>query len=140
MAQKIAGYGGDWCDGDWWVEAAVATILLRSIEHRLPNWGAWSPETGVKLARKRRPRKDSRRLHLVSQHLFTINWASSGPGFSWPHRYTLTWVPLYERYVVTVSADSPEGLCGYTDLALGSFGASEDFENCVSAIVVRRLV
>jgi hypothetical protein len=45
-------------------------------------------------------------------------------------------VPLYERYVVTVSADSPEGLCGYTDLALGAFGASEDVENCVSAIVV----
>ena len=45
-------------------------------------------------------------------------------------------MPLYERYVVTVSADSPEGLCGYTDLALGSFGASEDFENRVSAIVV----
>lgn len=37
---------------------------------------------------------------------------------------------------MTVSADSPEALCGYTDRALGSFGASEDVENCVSAIVV----
>jgi len=65
VAQKIAEYGGDWCDGGSWVEAAVATILLRSIEHRLPNWGTWIPGTGVVLARKRRPRKDSRRLHLV---------------------------------------------------------------------------
>jgi hypothetical protein len=45
-------------------------------------------------------------------------------------------VPLYERYVVTVSADSPEGLAGYTDLALGSFGAAEDIEGSVCAIVV----
>ena len=136
VAQKIAGCDADSCDGYRYLEAAVAAILLRSIERGLPNWGGWSPETGVMLARKRRPRTDSRRLHLVSQRLFTINWASSGPGFSWPHQYTLTWVPLYERYVVTVSADSPEGLCGYTDLALGSFGASEDVEKCVRAIVV----
>jgi hypothetical protein len=136
VAQKIAEYGGDWCDGDSWVEAAVATILLRSIEHRLPNWGTWSPETGVMLARKRRPRKDSRRLHLVPQRLFTINWATSAPGYSWPQQYNLTWVPLYERYVVTVSADSPEGLCGYPDLALGSFGAAGDLEDCVHQIIV----
>jgi len=45
-------------------------------------------------------------------------------------------VPLYEQYVVTVSADSPEGLSGYTDLALGSFGASEDVEDSVHDIVV----
>ena len=87
------------------------------------------------MARKRQRRTESRRLHLVPQHLFTIDWAS-GPCYSWPNQYNLTWVPLYERYVVTVSADSPEGLCGYTDLALGSFGKSEDVENCVRAIVV----
>jgi hypothetical protein len=52
------------------------------------------------------------------------------------HQYNLTWVPLYERYVVTVSADSPEGLFGYTDLALGYFEASEDIEKCVRAAVV----
>ena len=122
--------------GDRYVEAAVAAILLRSIERSLPNWGAWSPESGLVTARTRRPRRDSRKLHLKPKHLFTINWASSGPGFSWPNEYNLCWVPLYERYVVTVSADSPEGLCGYTDLALGSFGASEDVENRVRAIVV----
>ena len=82
VAQKIAGCDADSCDGDRYLEAAVAAILLRSIERGLPNWGGWSPETGVMLARKRRPRTDSRKLHLVPQHLFTINWASSGPGFS----------------------------------------------------------
>jgi hypothetical protein len=131
VAQKMAGSTGNRC-----VDAAVATILLRSIEHRLPNWAAWSPETGVLLARNSHPRTDSRKLHLMPQHLFTINWASSGPGFSWPNQYNLCWVPLYERYVVTVSADSPEGLAGYTDLALGSFGAAEDIEDSVCAIVV----
>ena len=53
VAQKIAGCDADSCDGDRYLEAAVAAILLRSIEGRLPNWGAWSPETGVMLARKR---------------------------------------------------------------------------------------
>jgi hypothetical protein len=136
VAQKMAGCDADWCDRGRYVEAAVAAILLRSIEHRLPNWVAWSPETGVVLARKWRSRTDSRRLHLVPQHLFTFNWGTTAPGYSWPQKYHLTWVPLYERYVVTVSADSPEGLSGYTDLALGSFGQAEDVENCVRAIVV----
>jgi hypothetical protein len=132
VAKKfVSGYSEDRC-----LDAAVATILLRSIERSLPNWGAWSPETGVISARKRRPRKDYRRLHLVPRQLFTINWASSAPGFSWPNRYNLTWVPLYKRYVVTVSADSPEGLCGYTDLALGSFPARRNVEDCVNEIVV----
>jgi hypothetical protein len=116
-------------------DAAVATILLRSIERSLPNWGTWSPETGVLLARNFRPRTDLRKLHLIPKHLFTINWASSGPGFSWPNKYNLCWVPVYEKFVVTVSADSPEGLCGYTDLALGSFLPSADIEDRVCAIV-----
>jgi hypothetical protein len=132
LARKIAGCEGE----DRCVEAAVATILLRSIEYRLPNWGTWSPETGVLTARTRRPRTDSRKLHLVPKHLFTINWASSGPGYSWPVEYNLCWVPLYEKYVVTVSADSPEGLAGYTDLALGSFGRDRDVKDRVGAIVV----
>jgi hypothetical protein len=53
VAQKIAGCDADSCDGDRYLEAAVAAILLRSIESSLPNWGVWSPETGVMLARKR---------------------------------------------------------------------------------------
>lgn len=69
-------------------------------------------------------------------HLFTINWASTGPGYSWPNQYNLTWVPLYEQYVVTVSADSPEGLGGYTDLALGSFGPGGDVEDSIRAVIV----
>jgi hypothetical protein len=118
------------------VDAAVATILLRSIERNLPNWGVWSPETGTLLARNSPAHRDSRKLHLMPAHLFTINWASSGPGFSWPNQYNLTWVPLYEEYVVTVSADSPEGLAGYTDLALGSFKPGGDVEDYVCSIVV----
>jgi hypothetical protein len=88
LAKEIAGCQRQ----DRRVDAATATIVLRSIEHRLPNWGDWSRETGTLLARPSRPRKNSRKLHLVPRHLFTINWANSGPGFSWPNQYNLCWV------------------------------------------------
>ena len=73
VAQQIAGRDRDSYGEDRCIDAAVATILLRSIERSLPNWGPWSPESGVVTARTRRPRWDSRKLHLKPKHLFTIN-------------------------------------------------------------------
>jgi hypothetical protein len=56
----------------------------------------------------------------MPQFLMMINWADSGPGFSWPESYHVTYLPYYNVYVVTGSVDSPE-MHGYTDRALGQF-------------------
>ena len=31
---------------------------------------------------------------LPPRHLLTINWADSGPGYSWPVAYYVAWLPL----------------------------------------------
>jgi hypothetical protein len=101
----------------------VATILLRSIAGRLPNWYGGSPEAPVS-GRTPKLHVDARKLHMPGQHILTINWADSGPGFSWPFEYTLLRVPLYDRYVVTLSGDCEESLYGRADLALGHFATN----------------
>ena len=62
-----------------------------------------------------------RKVELLPQHLFTINWADSGPGVCWPVAYLATYVPGFDRTIVTASADTPE-MYGACDFALGAFG------------------
>jgi hypothetical protein len=102
------------------LQGQVATVLLRSIEDRLPNWLAWLEEGSIS---GRTPKRhiDRRKLHMPGQHILTINWADSGPGFSWPMEYNLIRLPLYDRYVVTASGDSEDYFYGQADMALGSF-------------------
>jgi len=104
------------------VEAAVAQILIHSVQHRLPQWSTSNGEKVI-LGRKYRKRQGGQGLAFIAQHLFTINWADSGPGFSWPEAYHLTYVPGYEQYVVTASQDGAD-VWGCTDQAIGFFGAS----------------
>ena len=107
-------------------QAAVACILLEEAAERLPNFGVLEG-TELVSARKQRPKEvlPDRKVALLARHVFTVNWADSGPGFSWPCAYYATWVPVYDRYVVTASSDSDE-LFGYCDFAIGDFGANED--------------
>jgi hypothetical protein len=60
-----------------------------------------------------------------------INWADSGPGLSWPADYNLVWLPTYDRFVLTYSADSPDAF-GYCDFALGTVAAEIPGQLCVS--------
>lgn len=73
---------------------------------------------------------------MLPQYLFTLNWADSGPGFSWPGAYYTTWVPSYERFVVTYSADSPE-VWGYADIAIGQFGVKEALKDGSHRLIPR---
>ena len=113
-------------------EAAIASIVLERIQKRLPQWSAArsaisdSNETEVFFARQISERKAIRTIELMPQHVLTINWADSGPGFSWPVAYHVTWVPIYDQYVVTQSADSPD-VDGYCDFAIGKFSVTKDF-------------
>jgi hypothetical protein len=104
------------------IDAAVAFIVLERVEQRLPQWAAVRDDEVI-LARKRRDgtKVPDRKVLLQPRHLFTVNWADSGPGFSWPTAYYVTWLPYYDRYVVTASADCPDAF-GYCDFALGAFG------------------
>jgi hypothetical protein len=100
--------------------AAVAQVLLHAVQGRLPQWSVTDGDRVV-FARRYRHRADGQALAFVPQHLFDINWADSGPGFSWPEAYHLVYVPGYERHVVTASQDSDDAW-GCTDQAIGYFG------------------
>ena len=56
-----------------------------------------------------------------------MNWANSGPGFSWPLDYYVAWLPFYDEYVVTVSYDDPI-VAGYLDLAIGNLPEKAEVE------------
>jgi hypothetical protein len=98
-------------------DAAVAQIVLEGIQDRLPT--AWASSSG--LTRTFSDRRAHRRVELWPTHLFTINWANSAPGLSWPVAYKATYIPGFDRTVVTASADSTDAF-GVSDIAIGSFG------------------
>jgi hypothetical protein len=101
---------------------AVARIALGVIQNRLPQCGIFDGDGQLTLTRKsfRRPVRD---VVLLPQHLFTINWADSAPGVSWPEIYHSTYIPGYERYVVTAAFDGTD-MYGVTELAIGFFDGS----------------
>jgi hypothetical protein len=47
--------------------------------------------------RRRHRRHKEARLNFNPQLLFSINWATSGPGFEWPEAYYVTYVPGLEK-------------------------------------------
>jgi hypothetical protein len=136
-ALETLGFVGDAC-GYSEEDAAVAAIILERIQCTLPQWASVklreneNDEVVVTLAREIKERNARRTVELVPQYLMTINWADSGPGYSWPVAYHVTWVPIYDRYVVTQSADSPDAF-GYCDFAIGHFAATSGFVEAAEA-------
>jgi len=118
------------------LDAAVAFIVLERVEEHLPQWASVSEERGALLARKYRDREliPERKIVLQPRSLFTINWADSGPGFSWPVAYYVTWIPYYDRFVVTASADCPD-MFGYCDFALGAFSGDTPANDGAKTII-----
>lgn len=112
---------------------AVARLVLDGIQKRLPQWALVSGDTVV-LGRETTPKRP-RRVDLLPQLLFEINWADSGPGYSWPELYSVAYVPVYDVYVVTASNDSTDAY-GYTDRALGWFEAPTPVAEGAKAIIV----
>jgi hypothetical protein len=58
------------------LDAAVATVLLKSIREELPQW-AVVDKGAVTLGRSKN--RQSVRSAYKPKHLFTLNWADSGP-------------------------------------------------------------
>ncbi len=101
--------------------AAVAAIALEDCRNELPNWTAVRVSDGQLLEARPRPpewRSGRRPEAPASNHLFTINWATSGPGFDWPAMYRATWMPRYNVFVLTTSHDTDE-IFGTCDAAIG---------------------
>lgn len=127
-------YGGEWVDSQEGraLEATVAHIALAVIQGRLPQCASVS-EGKVMLFRQPFARF-RRSVVMIPQHLFTINWADSAPGISWPEAYHVTYIPEFDRYVVTESQDSTD-VWGFTDLAIGHFDARQSLmEGCRQVI------
>jgi hypothetical protein len=101
------------------VDNAVARLALNSIRGHLPQWYAGYADGTCVFGRDTEPGL-LREVRLKPVHLFTIDWADSGPGYSWPVAYYATYIPGFDRFVVTSSADS-EDYFGYADVALGWF-------------------
>jgi hypothetical protein len=98
-------------------DVAVARLLLGGIQHTLPAWTAMLDE-GFVSARAPFPVRLDGTPVFEPAHVATVNWADSGPGFSWPEAWHLTTVPELRMHVVTASRDSDD-LMGCTDHALG---------------------
>jgi hypothetical protein len=115
------------------LDAAVASIILLPVEQRLPQW-----TNGVVSARRytEPDRKLLRKVSLSPILLFSINWATGGPGFDWPEAYHLTWLPTHSCFIVTSSADSDDCF-GYCDFALGSVAAGGDVTASACAVISR---
>jgi len=111
--------------GEFALANAVARLVLEGIQKRLPTSAICYPDKVV-LTRDFYS-KSGRKLDLLPRFLFQINWANSAPGISWPVAYYVTWLPVYDVFVVTESADSPDTL-GYCDRALSWFDADTPLE------------
>ena len=101
------------------ISNAVGRLVLSDIQKRLPQWSVSYRNGEIEFARGYEPPR-RQKLALLPQFLMMINWADSGPGFSWPESYHVTYLPYYNVCVVTGSVDSPE-MHGYTDRALDHF-------------------
>jgi len=112
---------------------AVARICLTDAQERLPQWGTVDVRGHVVLGRREFERAE-RLLPLQPERLLCINWADSGPGFSWPEDYYVTFLPGFNRYVVTASSDSTDSY-GVTDFAIGFFAKREDLMSACQRIL-----
>ena len=107
------------------LQIAVARVLLSPIQASLPQWAAVRESGEVLLNRKEIQRHPQAvRLTLEPQLVCCINWADSGPGYSWPESYHVTYIPGLERFIVTASRDGADAF-GCADHALGWGSAAE---------------
>lgn len=101
------------------ISVAVAQVLLEADQDLLPQWSCTDDDGEVRFGRQAFARAEPPgRLRIAGELVCCINWADSGPGFSWPESYHLFRVPGFDRYVVTASRDSSDGM-GCSDNAIG---------------------
>ena len=103
--------------GDLELDHLVASIVLNSVQKRLPNYSVSGSNETVLFGRDVDYLR-ARNVQLLPAHLFTIDWSMTAPGVSWPETYSVTYIPSLNLRIVTASKDDSD-LWGYTDLAIG---------------------
>lgn len=102
-------------------DVAVAKILLSPISKQLPQWAAVDIDKHEVRLERDNSWADAQIgkpiVALTSRSVLTVDWSQT-PAGAWPEEYRATWVPGFDKVVVTSSTDS-EGLYGHTDFALG---------------------
>ena len=116
---------------------AVARIALAPIRSKLPISGTVK-DGEVFHSRQKDDYGDLPQRGFRSDPVLviSINWADSGPGYSWPVYYYISWIPFYERYVVTASYDSTD-IEGYLDVAIGSLREGAQVETDLKMVIMR---
>ena len=87
------------------------------VQDLLPQF-AVTKDDEVKFGRKIKELRELPERVLLPIHLFSINWANTAPGLSWPETYYVTQLPEWGVHIVTASQDSDE-IYGYEDFAIG---------------------
>jgi hypothetical protein len=115
----------------------VAEIVLTMVNDELPQWAVFYESGHAMWGRKHQLKLLEKRDELLDPtFLLMINWADSGPGYSWPESYYSTYLPGYNIYVVTASQDCDD-VHGFTDEAIDYFEADnpEQISEPATAIV-----
>ena len=120
--------------GELALDNAVARLMLGVIQERLPDWASVNVATGEYTSARPRFRRRSSAVSLLPAKLFEINWADSGPGFSWPEAYHVTHVPDLNVRVFTASVDTDE-VWGVADLAVGWARPRRDISWGTNAVI-----
>ena len=99
----------------------VAELCVSTVRGELPVWMVRFDDGTTLKAREYQLEIVKRRHTLLEpKFLFSINWADSGPDFSWNEDYYVTFLPELDIHVVTASQDSPD-MYGHCDLAIACF-------------------
>jgi hypothetical protein len=114
-------------------QAAVAGIVLDAYQGQL----MFEPDARAAVAEaiRRRSRKVPPGSEPTIRHLFSIRWGGA-PGNSWANRYSLLWLPEFQRFVVTDSSDDVEPY-EHADFAIGHFEPCAD-ENAAAVQIIAR--
>ncbi|NKI35146.1 hypothetical protein HFP89_08200 [Wenzhouxiangella sp. XN79A] len=103
------------------VESAVALVALERIQQRLPRWLVRNSQGDIVETRKQRPVSKNRKVLLKPVYLGSDEGFGAGPGMSWRVEYFATWIPLFDRFVITQSDDDGnDELIGVLDSLDGS--------------------
>jgi hypothetical protein len=114
------------------LQIAVAQILLHHVQDSLPQWAAITGDE-ILTNRKRHLRHKDALLRFQPQLLFSINWATSGPGYEWPEVYHVTYLPGFEKLIFTASRDGDDAW-GCEDHAVG-VGSDDGLEEAAKKVL-----
>ena len=110
------------------VNNAVARLVLETVAESLPNFVLLNHIDDSYITSRPPSARRNRSVASLPTFLFEINWATSGPGFTWEERYHVGYIAEYDVYIVTASQDSDD-VYGFCDICIGHFRDSEDHIN-----------